>query len=282
MGYVEAPIKFQNTRNDSMSKYLPMQYKLKRSDVNIYDATDFAHASLEDTSSRQPEEVNIYLDSDTSKAPITYKVRRGQSLLYNNFKIWRELSLLENSILLNRVTKSSIIRLIQLEVGDMPKERVEVSLASLKNLIEQKTALQVGGSMMEYTNPGPAENNIYVPIHNGIGAINTTQIGGDVDPKQLTDLSYYQDKFFGSYRVPKQFFGVTDDSAGFNGGSSLSIISSRYGKAIKRIQNTLVQLITDVINLMLVDKGLITYINKFSLKMSSPITQEEIDKRKDS
>ena len=47
-----------------------------------------------------------------------YTVRRGQSLLYNVFKIWRELSLLENSMLLNRVTKSSIIRVVNVEIGD--------------------------------------------------------------------------------------------------------------------------------------------------------------------
>ena len=80
-------------------------------------------------------------------------------------------------------------------------------------------------------------------------------------------------------RVPKQFFGLTDDGAGFNGGQSLSIISSRYGKAIKRIQNTMVQCLTDAINLMLIDRGLTSYVNKFTIKMLAPITQEELDRR---
>lgn len=47
----------------------------------------------------------------------------------------------------------------------------------------------------------------------------------------------------------------------------------------KRIQNTVLQALTDAINLMLLDKGLITYINKFELKMVPPTTQEEIDRR---
>ena len=47
------------------------------------------------------------------------------------------------------------------------------------------------------------ENNIYIPTHEGIGAITTSQIGGDVDVKSLADLDYYQDKWFGSLRVPK-------------------------------------------------------------------------------
>lgn len=278
MGYVEAPVRVQTVNKNTMNNiYMPLQYKMNRGDVNIYQATDFVHACLEDTSSRQPEEVEIFLDEKGKS--IKYTVRRGQSLLYNTFKIWRELSLLESSVLLNRITKSSIVRMISVEVGDMPKENIGQHLSSIKALIEQKSALTAGESMSEYTNPGPVENNIYIPTHGGIGAISVQAIGGDVDPKQLTDLSYFQDKFFGAFRVPKQFFGVTDDSAGFNGGTSLSIISSRYGKAIKRIQNTLIQAITDVVNLMLLDKGLITYINKFNIRMSAPITQEEIDKR---
>lgn len=280
MGYVEAPVKIQSVKQNTLnSMYMPMQYRMNRGDVNIYSATDFVHAALVDTSARQPEEVDIFLENKEESQHAKYTVRRGQSLLYSAFKVWRELSLLESSVLLNRVTKSSIVRMISIEVGDMPKENVGAHLASIKSLIEQKSAVNTGESMTEYTNPGPVENNIYIPTHGGIGAISTQQIGGDVDPKKLTDLSYFQDKFFGSLRTPKQFFGVTDDSAGFNGGSSLSIISSRYGKAIKRIQNTLIQALTDVINLMLLDKGLTAYINKFTLRMSAPITQEEIDKR---
>nr|DAE27130.1 MAG TPA: portal vertex protein [virus sp. ctnRj46] len=40
---------------------------------------------------------------------------------------------------------------------------------------------------------------------------------------------------YGALRVPKQFMGFTDDATGFNGGTSLTIISSRYAKMIKRI-----------------------------------------------
>ena len=84
---------------------------------------------------------------------------------------------------------------------------------------------------------------------------------------------------YGQLRVPKQYFSLTDDSTGFNGGTSLTIISSRYAKMINRIQNTLIQAITDAINLMLLDKGLDNYINEFTIHMLPPTTQEEIDRR---
>ena len=257
-----------------------MSYKFKKGDVDLHGPMDYVHACLQDNTSRTPEKIQIFTgESEEDSDSLTYTVKRGQSLLYNVFKNWRELQLLESSVLLNRVTKSSIIRMISVEVGDMPKEQVGPHLAGIKALIEQKAAIKVGSSISEYTNPGPIENNIYIPTHEGIGAITTSQIGGDVDVKSLADLAYYQDKLFGALRVPKQYFGVTGDGAGFDGGKSLSVISSRYAKMIKRIQNTIVQCLTDAINLMLVDRGLKSYVNEFSIRMLAPTTQEELDRR---
>lgn len=252
------------------------KYSFNKNDVELYPPTEFVHGCLEDNSSRTPEEVELFVGDDKS---ISYNVKRGQSLLYSTYKIWRQLMLLENSVLLNRVTQSSIVRVIGVEVGDMPKENVQPHLMSVKQLIEQKASLDVGRSMSEYTNPGPIINNVYIPTRNQQGVITTQQIGGDVKIGDLADLDYYQDKFFGNLRVPKQYFGVTDDGAGFSGGQSLSIISSRYAKMIKRIQNTIIQMLTDAINLILIDTGNDAYINKFTLKMQAPTTQEEVDRR---
>lgn len=281
--YVKASVKIPSDQNRNIYQGSLFQpYKFNKNDIDIYNATDFVHACLEDNSTRTPEQVQIFMDDESYKneeGALTYTVKRGQSLLYNTFKIWRELALLENSILLNRITKSAIIRVIGVEVGDMPKEMVGPHLQGIKQLIEQKAALDTGKSLNEYTNPGPIENNIYVPTHGGVGALTTQQIGGDVNIGQLSDLDYFQDKFFGSMRVPKQYFGITDDNAGFSGGQSLSIISSRYAKMVKRIQATVTQALTDAINLMLIDKGMDTYVNKFTIKMLPPTTQEEIDRR---
>ena len=281
--YIDAPIISRGTSQDGMGAIFQSQsqmaYRFKKTDVSVHGPTDYVHACLEDNSSRTPETVQIFNGDDDDKNTVTYKVRRGQSLLYNTFKTWRELQLLENSVLLNRVTKSSIVRMISVEVGDMPKEMVGPHLQGIKALIEQKSALNTGKSISEYTNPGPIENNIYIPTHDGIGAITANQVGGDVDVKSLADLEYYEDKLFGAFRVPKQYFGRTGDSAGFDAGKSLSIISSRYGKMVKRIQNTMIQAITDAINLMLLDRGLITYINEFTIRMLAPTTQEELDRR---
>ena len=70
--------------------------------------------------------------------------------------------MLENAILLNRITRSSVVRNIQVEVGDMPKSKVQATLRHVKELFEQKSSINAGSSMSEYTNPGPIENNIRI------------------------------------------------------------------------------------------------------------------------
>ena len=276
--YIKTSVQAQKNTNDFLSaNNFLTKYTFHSNDVELYPPTEFVHACLEDSSSRTVEQVELFV-GDNDKT-FTYDVKRGQSLLYSTYKIWRQLMLLENSVLLNRVTQSSIVRVIGVEVGDMPKESVQPHLMNIKQLIEQKASLEVGKSMSEYSNPGPIINNVYIPTRNQQGVITTQQIGGDVKIGDLADLDYYQDKFFGNLRVPKQYFGVTDDNAGFSGGQSLSIISSRYAKMIKRIQNTMIQMLTDAINLILIDTGNESYINKFTLRMQAPTTQEEVDRR---
>ena len=281
-GFIKTKVPAYVNPNDlegQMNTSLLFKYNFTNTDVNIYPATEYVHASLEDNSDRTVEEVTITTDLGNDKKEYdTYGVKRGQSVLYNSFKVWRELSLLENSIMLNRLTKSSLIRLVQVEVGDMDKSQAHNLLARIKQMIEQKSAIQAGQSIKEYTNPGAIDNAIYYPVHEGKGAISTTNFGGDVNPGELTDLDYWKKKLFASLGIPGQYLGDTSDSTGFNGGTSLSLISSRYAKTIKRIQNTFCQAITDAVNLNLYDRGLTQYINKFIIRMQEPTTQEEKDR----
>ena len=284
-GYIETPNVESNL--DALSSTITgatatgvYNFRMKSADVNVYQADDFVHACLEDNFTRFPETVDLFIDPENKRSQ-SYSVRRGKSLLYDSYKIWREKALLENAALLNRITRSSIVRKVGVEVGDMPKEQVQQTLRRVKEMMEQKSSIKVGNSMSEYNNPGPVENNIYFATHGGQGNITVEAVGGDVEVKNLADLDWWNNKFYSSYGIPKQYFGWTDDGAGFNGGTSLTILSSVYAKGVKRVQNAMIQALTDAINLFLLNRGLKSYLNNFTLKMKAPITQEEIDYRAD-
>lgn len=282
-GYIKAPVQSPNNNGDVNDVFnsTAYTYKFKQEDITIYQATSFVHACLQNTTNRYPEQVEIFTDDgDQNNITASYKVKRGKSLLQDLFSIWRLLKLLENSVILNRVTKSSIVRLINVNVGDMPRENVGPYLDRIKSMIEQKSAINEAISMREYNNPGPIENNVYIPVRGEVGSISTAQIGGDgADPKSLIDLDYFKKLLFAGLGIPAQYLGDTDDATGFNGGTSLALISSRYAKKIRAIEGALIEMITDIIDLILLDRGMESYINKFEIKMQPPTTQEEKDRK---
>ena len=71
------------------------------------------------------------------------------------------------------------------------------------------------------------------------------------------------------------------DAGGFSGGQSLSQYSARFGKAVKRMQSCLCDMVADMINLILIDTGYPRYIGRFQIRMQGPVTQEEIDRKQD-
>lgn len=271
-----------STVNQNMLAY---NYHIRSNDIKIYDATKFIHIYLPDSSNRNPETVQLFRNemdkvrqTDKDIYSLSYTVKRGKSILYDIFKIYREMKLLEDSILLSRLTKSSILRVVQVEVGDMGKAAVQQVLQRVKTLMEQKTSMTEGVETNSYLNPGAIENNIYVPVRNNQGTISTNTIGGDFEPGQLTDLDHFNNKLFGGLKIPKPFLGFMDDNAGFSGGESLTKASSRYAKTIKRIKNAYIQGITTLINIFLIDRGMESYVNDFEIKMVSPTTTEDTER----
>ena len=277
--YIQAKSNFQQNiiKDTALNPYLT--YKMNKNDVVIYNATDFAHASLQTSNDRYKEEISLVTNVENTDEEEKYTVKKGQSLLYNSFKTWRELDLLKNSLLLNRITRSAIVRLLSVDVGDMPDDKVITYLERIKSKITQKSAVSVGQQMQNYTDTQPIENFVLIAKHGEQGGVTQETLGGDVNIRDLGDIENFEDDLYGGLRVPKQFLGKTNDAAGFSGGESLSIISSRYGKSVKKYQKLLCQLVTDIINLYMFDSNKNKFINKFTIKMKPPVTQEDIDNR---
>lgn len=258
-------------------------------DTDIMPSDKYIHIMLSNRTDRFPEELTISFedydnefsssDLDSPIKTYKYRIQRGKSTLYDIYKIYQEMRLMEDSLLLNRVTRSSIIRIMQVEVGDMPEANERQVLKRLKNLIEQKNYMDKdAGSFTSMINPGPLDNIVYVPVRDGKGQITTSNIGGDVDVKDIADIDYFSNKLYGGLKIPKQFLGDTDDAAGFSGGTSLTKLDSRYARTIKRIQNAYISGINTLINLFAISHGLTDYINAFTVKMTSPATTEDAER----
>ena len=274
---------FIRTPNENVNVVEPRYYYQQSEQSNetlVLPSDKFIHISLSNNTERFPEKLEISFQKDgsidTDIKTRTYKINRGKSVLYDLYKSYKEMQLMEDSLLLNRVTRSSIIRLLQVEVGDMPKANVHEFLKRIKNMIEQKNYMDKNdGTYSSLAGTGPIDNVIYIPTRDGKGQVSSSNLGGDIDVKSITDVDYFKNKFYGGIKIPKQFLGDTDDTAGFSGGTSLTKLDSRYARTVKRIQTAYIEGITALINLFAYSKGLSEYINEFTIKMVSPSTVED-------
>ena len=270
-------IRMINTDTPSSSSYYAsfMNNKLDAGDVNVYDRKSFVHICLAGNIDRNPELVAL-TDSKTGTTSV-YKVNTGKSILADAYEASQTVKLLEDSMMLSRITKSALIRILQVEVGNMPKPDTDDLLRRVKNMIEQKIALNVGtGSVSSYNYPGPMENVVYMATHEGKGVITTNTLGGDVNIKDIVDVDYFNNKKLSALKIPKQYLNY-DAPEGLGNGTSLTKLSSRYAHTIMRIQNALISGITRLLNIYFLDKDL-DYINKFKVKMVSPATIEDTER----
>ena len=266
-----------NENYDTVSnKLMTNIYKYGASESDLVLPPDkFIHICINDAYTRFPNQY-ILQDVDDNKE-YKYDVREGNSILANIFKTWSELNLLEDSVLLNRLSKSAIIRLIQIEVGNTDDDDVRKILTQLRDKISRSRYLdKTTGEYKNQVNPGPLENIIYHATHKGNGAITHSTIGGDVDVKALADIDYFLEKFAQGFPIPLAYVKFTnDDGGGLSAGTSLTKFDARYGRTLKRYQNAYINGITDLINVYAYKRGVKDYINNFSIKMVSPSAVED-------
>ena len=108
---------------------------MKKTDVTVYDATAFAHGCLENTTQRQPETVDIFMDDNSFNTPIDIMTQT------------KELQIIKTMIpYLPYQQQKNMLMLVQLmqfqktmEVLDNPP--AELTAASVSNDLGNKTAM---------------------------------------------------------------------------------------------------------------------------------------------
>ena len=265
-------------------------------DIDILNPTKFVHICLSPNINRFPETFKLiqpdpnkktedgYIDGsdiESSGGDLSFQVKSGESILENVYGPYQTLKLKEDSVLLERITKSSITRVIQVELGDMPESQKRIKLQELKNQIEQTLIMnKEAGTLQSRAGAQPTENIIYTSTKDGKGAISSVNIGGDAEIGNIDDLTQSENKVFGALLTPKAMLGADMDGTGLSNGGSLTEMNTTYARRIKRGQVALCSAFKTLINIFALAEGVgDKVVNNFEVKLTPIITVE--DNRRD-
>ena len=290
-GYIRSQDDMNNTLENN--SYI---YSGTVADVDILSPTKYVHICLSPNINRHPEKFRLLKEEKNKKdsqgridasntegsgGSLAFTVKSGQSILENVYGAYQTLKLKEESVLLERVTKSSITRIIQVELGDLPESQKRKKLQEIKNQIEQQIEInKQAGTMQSRAGAQPIENIIYTTTKNGKGAISTVNIGGDVNIGDLADVEDSENKVYGALLTPKALLGADMDGTGLSNGGSLTEMNTTYARRIKRGQVAIQSAMKTLINIFALADGLgDKVVNNFEVKLTPIITVE--DNRRD-
>ena len=250
----------------------------KQERIELYPPDQFVHIYIENPHIRDKQffEFKTREKGKLLEENHIYKVRRGKSMLHDIYAVEKEIQLLENALLLNRLSKSAITRIINLEVGNTPPTEVRKMTRRVKNAFESK--LSINNQQIDtYVSSSGLDNVVVSPTRDGKGELKYQTIGGDVDVRAIVDLDYFNDKRFGGLKIPKAFLGY-DEALGANAGGTLTRMDARYGRSVKKLQTCVVEGITQLINLWLLHTDRSEHVNDFTIRVVSPVTVDDLDR----
>lgn len=206
----------------------------------------------------------------------TYQVVEGDPPFLNAYTPAQILSLLEDSLVANRVTRSALVRILQVEVGDCSSQEEDRTLDKLQRALEHKLAMStLAGNAQSYADPGPLEKIIYTTTRNGKGNITMQTLGGDVNVRDIVDLDYFKDKITAVTDVSPGNLSQSTDESGSGGATILTQNNVRLYRKIVSLQRCYIAGIQHALELYFQKNNLPQYVGRFKIKMQKPLGPED-------
>ena len=157
----------------------------------------------------------------------------GRSYLEPARRIFKQYVLMEDAMLIHRISRSPDRRIFYINVGSIPPNEVENFMQKTISTMKRTPLMdaQTGDYNQKYNMQNLLED-FYIPIR---GNDTTTKIettpGLQYDGIQ--DVTYLRDKLFAALKVPKAFMGYDKD---LSGKATLAAEDIRFARTIDRIQ----------------------------------------------
>ena len=207
------------------------------------------------------------LVSDGTKLPY------GRSVLDSARKLWKQLQLAEDAMLVYRIIRAPERRVHYIEVGNLESTDVQQYIERIKRELKKSPIVdQKSGQMNLKYNPLTMEEDYFLPIR-GDKSSRIETLPGASNLGEIQDVEYLQNKLFAALKVPKPYLNYAESMPG---GSALSQADLRFSRTINRIQENIIIELRRVANIHLFLLGFEDDMDNFTLKLTNPSTQQEL------
>ena len=207
------------------------------------------------------EVAHFRLISDTNYLPY------GRSYIEPARKIFKQVTLMEDAMLIHRIMRAPEKRMFYINVGSLPPNEVEQFMQKTINQMKKTPYIGEDGQYNLRFNMQNMMEDFYLPVRGGDAStrIETTK-GLDYDG--TNDVQYLQAKMFAALKIPKAYFGYEGD---LQGKATLAAEDIRFARTVERIQKILESELTKIALVHLYTQGFTgESLTNFEIKLTTP------------
>ena len=193
----------------------------------------------------------------------------GSSVLESARRIWRQLILIEDAMLVYRIIRAPERRVFKIDVGNIPPESVAEYLEQAKNSLKREPVINKSDGRVDLRyNPLSVDEDYFIPVRGGDSGTDITSLAGGANTAAIEDVEYIQKKLFAALKIPKAYLGY-DEEIGSK--ATLAQEDIRFSRTIGRIQKTVVSELNKIAMIHLYSHGFTGEdLVDFDLKLSNP------------
>ena len=198
----------------------------------------------------------------------------GRSVLDSSRKVWRQLLMAEDAMLIYRISRAPERRVFYVDVGNIPPRDVDSYMQAARDKLKRVAVVGESTGNVDYKyNPESILEDFFIPVRGDRGSRIETLPGGE-NAAAIEDIEYLQNKLFISLGVPKSYLTAEED---LSGKSTLAQEDIKFARTIQRIQKIVV---SELAKISLVHLYLRGYdessIYNFDLRLTNPSTVTEM------
>ena len=179
--------------------------------------------------------------------------------LQKAIKPTNQLRMIEDSVVIYRISRAPERRIFYIDVGNLPKPKAEAYLKDVMTRYRNKLVYDAStGEVKDDRNQMSMLEDFWLPRREGGRGTEITTLGGGQNLGELEDVKYFQKKLYKSLNIP--ISRLEDAGGGFNLGRSTEITRDeiKFSKFIQRLRKKFGELFQDLLKTQMILKGIIT------------------------